>query len=42
MTVYNLNNNVTGSQITDGSIAYSDIQNVSATSKVLVRVNEWI
>lgn len=39
MTVYNLNNNVTGSQITDGSIAYSDIQNVSATSKVLGRIS---
>lgn len=39
MTVYNPNNNVTGSQITDGSIAYSDIQNVSATSKVLGRIS---
>jgi hypothetical protein len=39
MTVYNPNNNVTVSQITDGSIAYSDIQNVSATSKVLGRIS---
>lgn len=39
MTVYNPNNNLTGSQITDGSIAYADIQNVSATSKVLGRIS---